>query len=354
MFLWGGQSVPVAHPVQVLDETYHEHVRIGVRAQPVDPRLLGIPYIGHAHTGLPDGKVHRQHLAQGGLVVQRREPHYAGGIAQRENLVVRLPVVGREHHPHERQVQLVAQRDGAVLDAQVPDGHARGVQVDVGACRCRVVAVAQVPHEAPVQVGHAPRQQAEVVCQPEVVVQAVVPVGQGGKGIVVVHVVVRVAQVALEETLQREVAVRPPRHAHALPRDAELDAGVFLRGQVGVVHIGEAHAVHRGAGGEACLRCRSGLQQRYGPLFRVGAQGVPGRSFLLPRTGRQPRPLSCKGSFSTLFTLCLGSGRRCGLKTVSSVRSARRGCRFRFSRSPGPRFPVPLPVRAVRAARDGA
>ena len=78
--------------------------------------------------------------------------------------------------------------------------------------------------------------------------QAVVPVEQGGEGIVVVHVVVGVVHVALKETLARKVSVGPAGHAHAFAGETEFNAPILLWRQVGVVHVGRTHAVEGGAG----------------------------------------------------------------------------------------------------------
>ena len=77
----------------------------------------------------------------------------------------------------------------------------RNVQIDIGACRCRIVGIAQVVDKTAVQVGKTAGEQLEIACNGEVVVQAVVPVCQCGECIVVIRFVAGISQIGLKETL---------------------------------------------------------------------------------------------------------------------------------------------------------
>ena len=110
-------------------------------------------------------------------------------------------------------------------------------RVDVGACRCRIVGVAQVVDKTAVQVGKAAGEQLEVTRDGEVIVQTIVPVRQCGECVVVVHFVMGIPEVGLKEALQGQLAVHPSGHAHALAGDAEIYSGIFLRRQIGVEYV---------------------------------------------------------------------------------------------------------------------
>ena len=76
----------------------------------VDLQLLVVTQIAHGKGGgLPQMPSHRK------LLTERRGRDERGGhdvmvvVAQGENLVVRLSVVGTEHQTAERQVQLIAE-----------------------------------------------------------------------------------------------------------------------------------------------------------------------------------------------------------------------------------------------------
>ena len=110
-----------------------------------------------------------------------------------------------------------------------PFEYRRCCKIDVGTCLGGVVTVAQVVDKAAVEVSHSSGKQLEIARDWEIIMQAVVPICQSGECIVVVHFVVRISQVCLEESLQGHVASHQPCHPHAFTGDTEIDTLVFLR-----------------------------------------------------------------------------------------------------------------------------
>ena len=49
--------------------------------------------------------------------------------------------MGGEHDPYYRQIDLIAQSQRIIFYLGMPDGHSRSVEVDVGACRGRIVRI---------------------------------------------------------------------------------------------------------------------------------------------------------------------------------------------------------------------
>ena len=68
-------------------------MRVGMCFDIVYFVLLQISQIAETHLGISYRQVNREHLPEGRLVVQRSEFNHSAGIAQLENLVIRLPVV---------------------------------------------------------------------------------------------------------------------------------------------------------------------------------------------------------------------------------------------------------------------
>ena len=85
---------------------------------------------------------HRRHVAYVG------KHGVAVVVAEREYLVVRLPVVGRERHSDERNIYLVAEQTILFANAQIVVCHARQVDAEVEFSLSGVVAVAGVPNSA--------------------------------------------------------------------------------------------------------------------------------------------------------------------------------------------------------------
>ena len=66
----------------------------------VNVGLLQISQVAEAHFGISYRQVDGKHLSQRRLIVQGGKFYYSTRISQREYLVIRLSVVGREHHSH--------------------------------------------------------------------------------------------------------------------------------------------------------------------------------------------------------------------------------------------------------------
>ena len=158
--------------------------------------------------------------------------------------------------------------------------------------------------------------------------QAIVPVDQRGKGIVVVHVVVRVVHVALEKALARKVSVGPAGHAHAFARKAELNAPILLWRQVGVVHVGRTHTVE-GSAGDVAGRV-------------VQGDGICG---CLCRQAADGQEQACRDSCQFVYHHhTIQSNSFSHIRTASSVPSVRPEYRLRSCPDRGPGSQAPLQV----------
>ena len=103
---------------------------------------------------------HRRHVAYVG------KHGVAVVVAEREYLVVRLSVVGRERHSDERNIYLVAEHTVFSANAQIVVCHARQVDAEVEFSLPGVVAVAGVPDAAEIARHDGAETYAEVASRP--------------------------------------------------------------------------------------------------------------------------------------------------------------------------------------------
>ena len=118
----------------------------------VNVGLLQISQVAEAHFGISYRQVDGKHLSQRRLIVQGGKFYYSTRISQREYLVIRLSVVGREHHSHNRQIDLITKHHRIPFDFQVPNSHSGGIQIDVCSCGCRIVGVPEIIDKASVDI----------------------------------------------------------------------------------------------------------------------------------------------------------------------------------------------------------
>ena len=83
--------------LEMFDETYQEGVAPHVTFQMVHFGLLNVADIAYTQGGLPDGKVERDILSNGWLVMQGREADVLAEILGDGHFIIRLSVFGREH-----------------------------------------------------------------------------------------------------------------------------------------------------------------------------------------------------------------------------------------------------------------
>ena len=93
-------------------ETDDEGVLPAVASEMVHIALADIRLIARHEACLAYGDGEESGEAQRGDVAGIREAEVVVVVKERENLVVRLPVLRREHHPHDRRICLQTQREG--------------------------------------------------------------------------------------------------------------------------------------------------------------------------------------------------------------------------------------------------
>ena len=85
----------------------NKHVVIGVLLEVVDLCLTHIAHIAQAQSRAAKGDVESEELAQRRSATDGCGHHVVVVVAAGENLIIRLPVVGREHHARERHRHLI-------------------------------------------------------------------------------------------------------------------------------------------------------------------------------------------------------------------------------------------------------
>ena len=93
---------------------------VNMRFQSVELSLLEIADIADAQGGLLDLKIHGKQATQRWLTDGCSDFYHSVVIAQREDLVVRLSVMRREHEARQRDIELVAHQEWEMLDVGVP------------------------------------------------------------------------------------------------------------------------------------------------------------------------------------------------------------------------------------------
>ncbi len=254
--------------LESLDEANHDIVGNDVLLQRVDLRLLIVAQIAQREgEGATEVAAQRELLAERGRADEGGGHDIAVVVALAENLVVGLPVVGTEHQPHERQLELVAEHPLPAEEREAPRGNARRHDVECETSLCRVVGIAApvVEHaqtergrRAGLQVQSAIEQlPGEVAPEIEVVSgleegAVVVAIGVGGEA---------------ELVLNDGGPARPYLLALGDDETGECDAGGSLARQVGVEDVAASHtqliargddmSAHQGVG--LCSDLRSGL-----------------------------------------------------------------------------------------------
>ena len=215
--------------------------------------LLDVAYVLKAQVALPDGEVQRKELTHGRLVVQGGEADVLSPIFGQGHFIIRLSVFGCKHQADKWQIQLIAEQERMLLDAELIHGHARCPEVGICLGIHRIVRISEIVYQSSVQINVRTDQELQLIVDGELVKVCQVPVGQerefaSGSCLVAEH-----GHVSLEYTLAGELAVQVLGFTHVLAQDAQLRSRVFHGGEVSVQLVGVPYPVKGSAGNDAIL-----------------------------------------------------------------------------------------------------
>ena len=121
--------------------------------------------------------------------------------------IIRLSVFRGKHNPHDRQIGLITGYQRIVTDMKPIDDHTRCRQIDICFSLGGIIGISHVIDEPAVQVQHGTRQYLQVFCQPELVMQCIIPIDHTCHFITCFCFILCQGQIGLEQTLNRHVAI---------------------------------------------------------------------------------------------------------------------------------------------------
>ena len=193
--------------------------------------------------------------------------HAAVAVAEREDFVVRLPVLRRKHHAGHGRQGFEAQQGVAPQHGKRPFGQCRGAECGSQAALGGVVAAPHVVGEAAAALEHTAAGQAPAARGTEVVEPAARRREFGVPLFAVVGGRCEVGQVQLVAPQHAHFALPPAGQPLRAVQHGEVRALVGERREVGVEHVGPSGAPQAGAFRHAATQMRGG----------VGGCGLPRR-----------------------------------------------------------------------------
>lgn len=173
----------------------------------VDFGLLDVTQIAESYFGRTDRHISGKHLPEGRLIMERSKPENSPGITQGKDLIIRLSVVGREHHSHQGYIELIPKNNRSPADTGMPDSHSGGSQIYISLGRGGIIGVLQIIDKSTVEIAYGTCQQFQRMGNPELVVESVIPVNKAEKSIVIIHLVTGISHMCLEKVLGGDISI---------------------------------------------------------------------------------------------------------------------------------------------------
>ena len=244
----------------------HKSMAVVMRTESVDACLLHIGHIAQTEGEPTELQIGREPMTQRWLPMKRGEDHSTIGMTERKNLVVGLSVLGRKHHPQEREVHLITESERTTFPRKMILSHTRGGQIGIQTGLSRIVPIAGVVSEPSMDLHHGTCGKAETLArQIPVVVKGIVPVDHTGQLTACPSHILCSGQIALEQCLPGHMPLHPTGHTDALAKHPDLSPTVFHWRQISIVEIDASHSVHSGThnGTGRILICCLGRQTAY-------------------------------------------------------------------------------------------
>ena len=139
------------------DESDEQDMGIDMSFQAVDFCLVVVAEIAHSPCALPKGDVKGKHLAEGRCSVRSGDDDIMIIVALREDLIVRLSIVGTEHDTQEGNAELIANSDGHLANMKPIGGSTGRQDIQGNPCLERIVSIAGVIDETKVGIRYGTR-----------------------------------------------------------------------------------------------------------------------------------------------------------------------------------------------------
>lgn len=215
----------------------NKHVVIGVLLEVVDLCLTHIAHIAQAQSCAAKDDVESEELTQRRSATDGCGHHVVVVVAAGENLIIRLPVVGREHHARERHRHLIDSLARRAANSEAPRRRCRRREVYRQTRLCGVVAVARVVKEADVKVGKSTRLELQTVVEERpMAVHAITEAEESGHVVGVVGAVAAKRQFAVVDQLLRPLPSLLS--SFRLRLIGNRRATIFLWREIGVEDVG--------------------------------------------------------------------------------------------------------------------